>query len=178
MPGALDGDHRPGFALPINLFHRFKEAADMAGETTITVIGNLTDDPDLRFTPGGVALCKIRVASTPRVQDRDKGGWKDGDPLFLTCTAWRDLAEHIAESLSRGTRVIVTGRLRQSFYEKDGEKRSTFGLDVDEIGPSLRWAQAKVQRLSRTKPGDGFVPDTAPDDAWNAATPAADRPAA
>src|SRR5262245_877314 len=97
----------------------------MANGTTITVNGNLTDDPELRFLESGTAMVKFRVASTPRVQDRDGGGWKDGDPLFLTCTAWRDLAEHIAESLSKGTRVIVTGRLRQSFWQTpEGDKRS------------------------------------------------------
>jgi single-strand DNA-binding protein len=152
----------------------------VAGETTVTVIGNLTDDPELRFLENGTAMVKFRVASTPRMQDRDKGGWKDGDPLFLTCTAWRDMAENIAESLSRGNRVVVVGRLRQSFYEKDGEKRSAFGLEVDEVGPSLRWAQATVRKMNRTKAnggGDGFTPADVPDDAWNSATPAAERAA-
>ena len=138
----------------------------MAGETTITVVGNLTDDPELRFLPNGTAMVKFTVASTPRVFDRESGQWKDGDPLFLTCTAWRDLAEHIAESLTKGTRVIVQGRLRLSRWENDeGEKRSAYGLDVDEVGPSLRFAQAKVTKMTRTKGGDGFTPADVPDDA-------------
>ena len=144
----------------------------MAGETVITVVGNLTDDPQLRFLPNGTAMVKFPIASTPRLLDRESGQWKDGDPLFLTCTAWRDLAEHIAESLTKGTRVIVTGRLRQSRWATDeGEKRSAYGLDVDEIGPSLRFAQAKVTKMTRAK-ADGFTPAEAPDDAWTTATPA------
>ncbi|GGL09710.1 single-stranded DNA-binding protein [Mangrovihabitans endophyticus] len=145
----------------------------MAGETTITVVGNLTGDPELRFTPSGAALVKFTVASTPRTLDRRSGEWKDGDPLFLNCTGWRDLAEHIAESLTKGTRVIVTGRLRLSRWEdkESGEKRSAYGLEVDEIGPSLRFAQAKVTRMSRSK-GDGFIPDAPQDDAWSIAAPA------
>jgi single-strand DNA-binding protein len=146
----------------------------MAGETVLTVVGNLTDDPQLRFLPNGTAMVKFTVASTPRTLDRESGQWKDGDPLFLTCTAWRDTAEHIAESLAKGTRVIVSGRLRLSRWETDeGEKRSAYGLEVDEIGPSLRFAQAKVQKMSRAKAGgDGFTPADVPDDAWAAATPA------
>src|SRR4029453_2439342 len=134
----------------------------MAGETQITMTGNLTDDPELRFLENGTGMVKFTVASTPRTLDRQSGQWKDGDPLFLTCTAWRDLAEHIAESLAKGTRVVVVGRLRLSRWETDeGEKRSTYGLDVDEVGPSLRFAQAKVQKMSRTSAragGDGFTP--------------------
>ena len=151
----------------------------MAGETQITTIGNLTGDPELRFTPQGVAMVKFTVASTPRVFDRDKNEYRDGDPLFLNCTAWRDLAEHIAESLAKGTRVVVVGRLRLSRWETDeGEKRSAYGLDVDEVGPSLRFATAKVQKMSRAKAGDdGFTPADAPDDAWNASAPPV-RPAA
>ena len=146
----------------------------MAGETVLTVVGNLTDDPQLRFLPNGTAMVKFAVASTPRTLDRQSGQWKDGDPLFLTCTGWRDMAEHIAESVAKGTRVVVTGRLRLSRWETDeGEKRSAYGLDVDEIGPSLRFAQAKVQKTSRAKPGDGFTPADVPDDAWTTATPAA-----
>src|SRR5918997_3681380 len=123
----------------------------MAGETTITTVGNLTSDPELRFTPQGVAMVKFTVASTPRTFDRAKNEWADGDPLFLTCTAWRDLAEHIAESLSKGTRVVVTGRLRLSRWETpEGEKRSAYGLDVDEIGPSLRFGTATVKKLARS----------------------------
>jgi single-strand DNA-binding protein len=128
----------------------------MAGETTITVIGNLTDDPELRFTPSGAAVAKFRVASTPRIMDRQSGEWKDGEPLFLACNIWRDAAEHVAESLQRGARVIVTGRLRQRSYEtREGEKRTVIELEVDEIGPSLRYATAKVQKMSRSGGGGG-----------------------
>ena len=129
----------------------------MAGDTTITVIGNLTDDPELRFTPSGAAVAKFRVASTPRFMDRQSGEWKDGEPLFLACNIWRDAAEHVAESLQRGTRVIVTGRLRQRSYEtREGEKRTVIELEVDEIGPSLRYATAKVQKMARSGGGGGF----------------------
>jgi single-strand DNA-binding protein len=128
----------------------------MAGETTITVVGNLTDDPELRFTPSGAAVAKFRIASTPRTLDRQSGEWKDGEPLFLACNIWRDAAEHVAESLQRGTRVIVQGRLRQRSYEtREGEKRTVYELEVDEIGPSLRYATAKVQRMSRSGGGGG-----------------------
>ena len=152
----------------------------MAGETQITVTGNLTGDPELRFLPNGTGMVKFTVASTPRTMDRQSGQWKDGDPLFLTCTAWRDLAEHIAESLAKGTRVIVSGRLRLSRWETDeGEKRSAYGLEVDEIGPSLRFATATVAKTTRTKAGDGFTPPDAPDDPWASAIPAdQSRPAA
>ena len=151
----------------------------MAGETTITVIGNLTDDPELRFTPSGAAVARFRVASTPRYLDRQSGEWKDGEPLFLSCTAWRQAAENIAESLQRGTRVIVSGRLRQRSYEtKEGEKRTVIELEVDEIGPSLRYATAKVQKMSRSS-GGGFGSSAGQagggfaDDPWASATPAA-----
>ena len=145
----------------------------MAGETQITVAGNLTGDPELRFLPNGTGMVKFTVASTPRSLDRQSGQWKDGDPLFLTCTAWRELAEHIAESLAKGTRVVVVGRLRLSKWETDeGEKRSAYGLEVDEVGPSLRFATAKVAKTTRTKAGDGFTPADVPDDAWNTAAPA------
>ena len=128
----------------------------MAGETTITVVGNLTDDPELRFTPSGAAVAKFRIASTPRTLDRQSGEWKDGEPLFLACNIWRDAAEHVAESLQRGARVIVQGRLRQRSYEtREGEKRTVYELEVDEIGPSLRYATAKVQRMSRSGGGGG-----------------------
>jgi single-strand DNA-binding protein len=128
----------------------------MAGETTITVIGNLTDDPELRFTPSGAAVAKFRVASTPRFMDRASGEWKDGEPLFMACNIWRDAAEHVAESLQRGARVIVTGRLRQRSYEtREGEKRTVIELEVDEIGPSLRYATAKVQKMARSGGGSG-----------------------
>ena len=123
----------------------------MSGETTITVIGNLTGDPELRFTPSGAAVAKFRIASTPRTMDRQSGEWKDGEPLFLACNVWRDAAEHVAESLQRGARVIVQGRLRQRSYEtREGEKRTVYELEVDEIGPSLRYATAKVQKMSRS----------------------------
>jgi single-strand DNA-binding protein len=128
----------------------------MAGETTITVVGNLTDDPELRFTPSGAAVAKFRIASTPRTLDRQTNEWKDGEPLFLACNIWRDAAEHVAESLQRGARVIVQGRLRQRSYEtREGEKRTVYELEVDEIGPSLRYATAKVQRVSRSGGGGG-----------------------
>ena len=128
----------------------------MAGETTITVVGNLTDDPELRFTPSGAAVAKFRIASTPRTMDRQSGEWKDGEPLFLACNIWRDAAEHVAESLQRGSRVIVQGRLRQRSYEtREGEKRTVYELEVDEIGPSLRYATAKVQKMSRSGGGGG-----------------------
>ena len=128
----------------------------MAGETTITVVGNLTDDPELRFTPSGAAVAKFRVASTPRTMDRQSGEWKDGEPLFLQCNVWRDAAEHVAESLQRGARVIVQGRLRQRSYEtREGEKRTVYELEVDEIGPSLRYATAKVQKMARSGGGAG-----------------------
>lgn len=128
----------------------------MAGETTITVIGNLTDDPELRFTPSGAAVAKFRIASTPRTLDRASGEWKDGEPLFLACSVWRQVAENVAESLQRGARVIVSGRLRQRSYEtREGEKRTVIELEVDEIGPSLRYATAKVQKMSRSGSGGG-----------------------
>jgi single-strand DNA-binding protein len=129
-----------------------------AGDTTITVIGNLTDDPELRFTPSGAAVAKFRVASTPRFMDKTTNEWKDGEPLFLACTVWRQAAEHVAESLQRGSRVIVSGRLKQRSYEtREGEKRTVIELEVDEIGPSLRYATAKVQKMSRSGgSGGGF----------------------
>src|SRR5512138_1297101 len=127
-----------------------------AGDVTITVVGNLTDDPELRFTPSGAAVAKFRVASTPRFLDRQTNEWKDGEPLFLQCNAWRQMAENVAESLQRGARVIVTGRLRQRSYEtREGEKRTVFELEVDEVGPSLKYATAKVQKMSRSGGGGG-----------------------
>ena len=127
-----------------------------AGDVTITVVGNLTDDPELRFTPSGAAVAKFRVASTPRFLDKQTNEWKDGDPLFLACTVWRQAAENVAESLQRGARVIVTGRLRQRSYEtREGEKRTVYELEVDEIGPSLRYATAKVNKASRSGGGGG-----------------------
>jgi single-strand DNA-binding protein len=127
-----------------------------AGDVTITVVGNLTDDPELRFTPSGAAVAKFRVASTPRFLDKQTNEWKDGEPLFLQCNIWRQAAENVAESLQRGARVIVTGRLRQRSYEtREGEKRTVFELEVDEIGPSLRYATAKVQKMSRSSGSSG-----------------------
>src|SRR5215813_18706 len=128
-----------------------------AGDTVITLVGNLTDDHELRFTPSGAAVAKFRVASTPRFLDKQTNEWKDGEPLFLTCNVWRQAAEHVAESLQRGARVIVTGRLRQRSYEtREGEKRPVMELEVDEIGPSLKYATAKVQKMQRSSGGGGF----------------------
>ncbi|MGV0625196.1 single-stranded DNA-binding protein [Mycolicibacter minnesotensis] len=127
------------------------------GDTTITVVGNLTADPDLRFTPSGAAVANFTVASTPRVYDRQSGEWKDGDALFLRCNIWREAAENVAESLTRGSRVIVTGRLRQrSFETREGEKRTVYEVEVDEVGPSLRYATAKINKVSRGGGGGGF----------------------
>ena len=128
----------------------------MAGETTITVVGNLTADPELRFTQSGAAVASFTVASTPRTFDRQSGEWKDGEALFLRCNVWRQVAENVAESLTRGSRVLVSGRLRQrSFETKEGEKRTVVELEVDEIGPSLRYATAKVNKVSRGDGGGG-----------------------
>jgi single-strand DNA-binding protein len=122
----------------------------MAGETTITIIGNLTNDPELRFTPSGAAVANFTVASTPRTFDRQANEWKDGETLFMRCSIWRDAAENVAESLQRGMRVVVTGRLKSRSYEtKEGERRTVVELDVDEVGPSLRYATAKVVKTSR-----------------------------
>ena len=121
----------------------------MAGETVITVVGNLVDDPELRFTPSGAAVAKFRVASTPRIFDRQTSEWRDGESLFLTCSVWRQAAENVAESLTKGTRVIVQGRLKQRSYEdREGVKRTVFELEVDEVGASLRNATAKVTRTA------------------------------
>ncbi|MFI1194046.1 single-stranded DNA-binding protein [Micromonospora sp. NPDC020750] len=147
----------------------------MAGDTTITVIGNLTDDPELRFTPSGKAVAKFRMASTPRFMDKASGEWKDGEPLFLACNVWGQPAEHVAESLQRGARVIVSGRLRQRSYEtREGEKRTVIELEVDEIGPSLRYATAKVQKMSRSGGGQGQGGGSggAQDDPWASGSPA------
>ena len=123
----------------------------MSNETTITIIGNLVGTPEMRFTPAGIAVANFRVASTPRYKDNATGEWKDGDTLFLTCHAWRQLAEHITESLEQGMRVIVTGRLRQRSYEtKEGEKRTVYELEADEAGPALSRATAKVTKISRS----------------------------
>lgn len=130
----------------------------MAGETVITLVGNLVDDPELRFTPSGAAVAKFRLASTPRTYDRQSGEWKDGESLFLTCNVWRQAAENVAETLQRGMRVIVQGRLRQRSYEtREGEKRTVFEVEVDEVGPSLRSATARVNKTTRgSGSGGGF----------------------
>ncbi|MFF3323276.1 single-stranded DNA-binding protein [Streptomyces sp. NPDC002889] len=121
----------------------------MAGETVITVVGNLVDDPELRFTPSGAAVAKFRVASTPRTFDRQTNEWKDGESLFLTCSVWRQAAENVAESLQRGMRVVVQGRLKQRSYEdREGVKRTVYELDVEEVGPSLKNATAKVTKTT------------------------------
>ena len=135
----------------------------MAGETVITVIGNLTNDPELRFTPSGQAVASFTVASTPRTLDRQSNEWKDGDPLFLRCTVWRQAAENVAETLHKGFRVIVQGRLKQrSFETREGEKRTVVELDVDEVGPSLRYATARVNKAGRSGGNGGFGGDRAP----------------
>lgn len=151
----------------------------MAGDTTITVIGNLTDDPELRYTPSGAAVAKFRIASTPQRFDKDQQKYVDMEPLFLACNIWRQAAEHVAESLQRGSRVIVTGRLRQRSYEtREGEKRTVMELEVDEIGPSLRYATAKVQKMSRSGGSGGAGGSSSngvggfADDPWASSAPA------
>jgi single-strand DNA-binding protein len=129
----------------------------MAGDTVITIIGNITGDPELRFTPSGAAVANFTVASTPRQFDRTSNEWKDGETLFMRCSVWRDAAENVAESLQRGTRVLVSGRLKSRSYEtKEGEKRTVIEMDVDEVGPSLKYATAKVNRTQRGSGGGGF----------------------
>jgi single-strand DNA-binding protein len=146
----------------------------MAGETTLTIVGHLCADPELRFTPTGAAVANFTVASTPRNYDRQSGEWKDGDALFLRCSLWRDAAENVAESLVRGMRVIVTGRLRQrSFETREGEKRTVVELEADDVGPSLRYATAKVQKVKRSGGGGGENWNrAASDDPWGSAPPA------
>jgi len=142
----------------------------MAGETTITLIGNLTADPELRFTPSGAAVANFTVASTPRTFDRQTQEWKDGEAMFINCAAWRNLAENVAESLTKGARVIVSGRLRSRSYEgREGEKRTVFEIEVDEIGPSLRYATAKVTRTASAGGAwQGGAPQSAPAGEWSA----------
>ncbi|MEQ7127517.1 single-stranded DNA-binding protein [Actinopolymorpha sp. B11F2] len=133
----------------------------MAGDTIITLVGNLVDDPELRFTPSGAAVSNFRLASTPRTYDRQSGEWKDGETLFLTCNVWRQAAENVAESLQRGMRVVVQGRLKQRSYEtREGERRTVYEIEVDEVGPSLRNATAKVTKTTRSQGGFGG------DDPW------------
>jgi len=160
----------------------------MAGETVITVVGNLTSDPELRYTQNGLAVANFTIASTPRSFDRASNDWKDGEALFLRASVWREFAEHVAGSLTKGSRVIATGRLKQRSYEtKEGEKRTSIELEVDEIGPSLRYATAQVTRTSSSREGGGAVggggarggapvadepwaasaPDAAAGDVWN-----------
>src|SRR5687768_3004823 len=131
----------------------------MAGETTITLVGNLTADPELRFTPSGAAVANFTVASTPRTFDRQTNEWRDGDAMFLNCAVWRQAAENVAESLQKGMRVIVQGRLRSRSYEtREGERRTVFEIDVDEIGPALRYATAKVSRNASGQAGGSRAP--------------------
>jgi single-strand DNA-binding protein len=138
----------------------------MAGETPITVVGNLTADPELRFTPSGAAVANFTVASTPRTFDRQSNEWRDGESMFLNCSVWRQAAENAAESLTRGMRVIVQGRLKaRSFETREGEKRTVFEVDVDEVGPSMRYATAKVTKTSRSGSGGGYQSGGG-DDPW------------
>lgn len=153
----------------------------MAGETIITVVGNLTADPELRYTQNGLAVANFTIASTPRNFDRQTNDWKDGEALFLRASVWRDFAEHVAGSLTKGSRVIATGRLKQRSYEtREGEKRTAIELEVDEIGPSLRYATATVQRAAGGGGGRGQVgggagggrPQSQPqEDPWSAPAP-------
>ncbi|NEM91776.1 single-stranded DNA-binding protein [Galbitalea soli] len=150
----------------------------MAGETVITVVGNLTSDPELRYTQNGLAVANFTIASTPRSFDRASNDWKDGEALFLRASVWREFAEHVAGSLTKGSRVIVTGRLKQRSYEtKEGEKRTSIELEVDEIGPSLRYATAQVTRTSSSREGGGFSggnsrgPAQVADEPWAASAP-------
>ena len=147
----------------------------MAGETPLTVVGNLVADPELRYTQSGAPVASFTVASTPRTFDRASNEWKDGDALFLRCAAWRELAENIAESLTKGMRVIVQGRLTQRSYEdRDGQKRTVVELQVDEIGPSLKYASAKVTRAQRSGNGGGFAggAPSGQGDPWAGSAPA------
>ncbi len=145
----------------------------MAGETVITVVGNLTSDPELRYTQNGLAVANFTIASTPRNFDRAANEWKDGDALFLRASVWREFAEHVAGSLTKGSRVIASGRLKQRSYEtKEGEKRTSFELEIDEIGPSLRYATASLTRAQSSSRG-GASASTGNDEPWAPAAPAA-----
>jgi len=149
------------------------------GDVVVTVVGNLTSDPELRFTPNGQAVASFTVASTTRMLDRNTNEWKDGDTLFLRCSVWRQYAENVAESLTKGTRVIVTGRLKQRSYEtKDGEKRTVVEMEVDDVGPALKSATAKVSRVARSDNGfNGGGGSTAPtEDPWAAPSVSGDEP--
>ena len=146
-----------------------------AGDTPITVVGNLVADPELRFTASGQPVATFRIASTPRIRDNATNEWKDGDSLFLTCNVWRQAAENVAESLQRGMRVIVTGRLKQRNYEtKEGEKRTVYEVEVDDVGPSLRNASAKVTKAARSGPGDGPSAGARPSAPGGASSPESD----
>jgi single-strand DNA-binding protein len=153
----------------------------MANETIITIVGNLTADPELRFTPSGAAVASFTIASTPRTYDRNTNEWKDGEALFLRCSIWRQAAENVAESLTRGMRVIASGRLKQrSFETREGEKRTVIELDIDEVGPSLRYASAKVNKTQRGSSGGGFGSagsagsgSASNDDPWSSSAPPA-----
>lgn len=127
----------------------------MAGDTIVTVIGNVVDDPELRFVQTGAAVANFRIASTPRSYDKQSDSWKDGETLWLSCSVWRQQAENVAESLQKGMRVIVQGRLKSRSYEKDGQKHTVFEIDVEEVGPSLKSATAKVVKATREKPAEG-----------------------
>ncbi len=140
----------------------------MSGDTIITIIGNLTADPELRFTQSGAGVTNFTVASTPRQFDKTSNEWKDGETLFMRCSIWRDAAENVAESLVRGTRVIASGRLVQRSWEKDGERRTAVELQVEEVGPSLKYATAKVVKAQRGQGGQ----QTAPANAWATNEPA------
>jgi single-strand DNA-binding protein len=144
----------------------------MAEDTTITIIGNAVEDPELRFTPSGAAVAKFRVASTPRYMDRQSGEWKDGEALFLPVTVWRQAAENVAESVAKGTRVVVHGKLRQRQYEKDGQKRTVFELEADEVAVSLKFATAKVAKMQRSSGQSGRASAVDSGDPWATATPA------
>ncbi len=137
------------------------------GDTYVTVVGNLVDDPELRFTPSGAAVANFRIASTPRTFDRQTNEWKDGEALFLSCSVWRQAAENVAESLQRGMRVVVQGRLKARSYEtREGEKRTVFEIEVEEVGPSLKYATAKVTRAQRSSGGGGGGFSGGGDDPW------------
>lgn len=150
-----------------------------AGDVNVTIVGNLTNDPELRFTPSGAAVASFTVASTPRVLDKATNEWKDGEALFMRCSVWRQYAENVAESLTKGSRVIVTGRLKQRSYEtREGEKRTVVEMDVDEVGPALKYATAKVNKVSRGGGGFGDSGGSASsssgssDDPWASSGPA------
>ena len=141
----------------------------MAGETPITIIGNIVAEPELRYTPAGAAVCNFRIASTPRTYNRNTGQWEDGEAMFLTCNAWKQLGEHASQSLTKGMRVIVTGKLKQRSYQtREGENRSVFEIDVEEVGPSLRYATAQVTRVQQ-----GGAPQAHEGNAWATSQPTA-----